>query len=229
LPHGYHAKLKLDPGKYTIMSDWKPLHGPSDKTVEVELKKGQSTWLKVGTSLNVFFVGDISSGMEVQSTLKEGGNKSFDLNKSRPISRWHADWVQQQTGVYGNPRHEKYDVQIDTAKVIADIEESTPQQQIEIYKYLIHHSFYEEEILIKAEQLLLENYTSDVIDETQEQWMAFMSKYLGSSRMPEFKGALIKVCNGSTDKKIKRYARRFLKGFYDVDVKQMCPKEKKKS
>ena len=214
LPRGYHAEMNLDPGEYHLKADWKPFHGVSDKELVVNIQAGKTAYVSLNNSLDIAAI--ILGSMGINSKVSE--ESQVDLSGSRKITRYQSDWLNSSTGgfVPDETLNERYDLTINNEKIIEDFLNSDDSKKMEIARYLIGREIYDEQILIVFEQVALENYKKQYANKNDAQPLAFICKYIASSRMPEFKPTIAKISTGASSKYIRGYASKYLNAYYNL-------------
>lgn len=201
LPRGYHAKLILEPGAYHIQSNWKAAHGVSDGSLDIDLRAGETTYVAM------------NSWLGGRSNLKESKR---DLTKSREVTRFHPQWTLGGNGGYVTEEtlNERYDITINTEKLLEDFSAGDDAQKMELAKYLIRREIYDETLLIEFEKAALHRYKNNILTKLEAQPLAFMFKYVASSRLPEFKASIAEIKLNAKSKYVRKYAKNYLYLYY---------------
>lgn len=218
LPRGHHAVLDIDPGEYTVLFDWKAGHGPSDSEVKLDLKAGESTYVKWSGSLSLPISGFIESGVFVNAS----GSDNVDLTESKKITRWHLQWLRQSVGGFDAEEtlNERYALTIDNQKIIEDFIKGDDQQKLQVIKYLNRIQLYDEEILSVMEKMVLENYKTDFQSKANYQALVHVAKFIASSGMAEFKDTINQVRLNATHSRVRKYGKRFMEVYYGFSGKE---------
>lgn len=214
LPRGHHAELELAPGNYEILADWRARHGVPDRNVNVELVAGQEVYLEMGNSLGVFFIGG-SSVVTSNSSLEEVDKA--DLSNSREISRWERQWRQSEHAIsVPLTLNERYELSVNVGKILDEFVKANAKEKKEIFNFLWSRKIFEDEILIAFEDEILSRYDQPSIGKHEVDFLAHGLKYIASSQRKGFISTLEKVRDGKTNKKLGKYAKKFLLEYYGL-------------
>ena len=82
-------------------------------------------------------------------------------------------------------------------------------------KRILADNVYDDETLMQIlEQAIKKDYGIDYTSKTQILTLAFMCRALAGSGKPEYKATLLEVEQNAGNKKVRKYARKYLKSYY---------------
>lgn len=217
LPRGYHAELDLNPGDYTIKSDWKVIHGVPDREVKVALKAGEKSVVVLSNSMSFFMIpagggGGVSAS--IGSELDEG--RDIDLTNSRRLTRFHPKLAHSAVGGYvpDETPNQKYQLSLDNEKIIKDFIVGDDAEKLKLARYLLKIEYYDESIMIEFEKYILDNYLKPYEKKLDVQALAYSCRYIASSKMIEFKSTINDVSISAPNKHLRRYNKGYLEAYY---------------
>lgn len=202
LPHGHHAIFQLVPGTYSVVADWKALRGPSDSKVEVTLVSGKETYVKLDTTVSLPVSGHISGGlMETSNTY---------LSSSKLLKSRARGWYSENPYTAGGPL---FDYKI----IIKDLQSDDYEVKRAAARLVANNGIYIKSVLDVLEQEVLENYKKELDSRLEFDSIAWLCRALAQSGKISYKPTLSVVSEEATNKKLKKYARKYIDRFLEED------------
>ena len=172
-----------------------------DRSLDVDLRAGETVYVVM------------NSWLGGRSSLKESDE---DIGRSRELTRFHAQWRQKYPAEFAAEEtlNQRYDITIDTEKLLEDFSAGDDAKKMELAKYLIRREIHDENLLVEFEKAALERYKNNYLTKLEVQPVAYMFKYVASSRLPEFRDSIAEIKKNAKSKYVRKYAKNYLYLYY---------------
>ncbi|MBN1379714.1 MAG: hypothetical protein JXA04_10830 [Gammaproteobacteria bacterium] len=210
LERAHYAELRLIPGKYTIYFDW-GWKGGTSRQVEVELSAGDKKTIDMSGSIN-FIVTSVGAIGNSNSDYEVG--ESVDISGSERVREWHDSWYLSSKYVSDKDK-EKY-----LNEFVDEIKSDDFERMRSAAELVEDLEFYHQDILDALYQQVSAYYLGEYTDDLQIDSVAWLCKALASSKDKKYVPILTDVYNKAGVMDIRKYARKYLKKYYNIKLKK---------